>query len=189
MEPVRGGKLASLKPEQEAQLKALRPEESIAAWCFRFLQELPNVKMVLSGMSNMEQMMDNVKTFCTPAPMTKAEMDTILEIAESMKDSIPCTACRYCCDGCPMGLDIPLLLHTFNDLRFAATTNTAMIIEFMEEDKKPSACIGCGACAQVCPQNIDIPGELKNLTEKLKTIPKWAEICKEREAAAKRGRA
>ena len=189
MEPVRGGKLASLKPEQEAKLKALRPEESIAAWCFRFLQELPNVKMVLSGMSNMEQMMDNVKTFCTPAPMTKAEMDTILEIAESMKDSIPCTACRYCCDGCPMGLDIPLLLHTFNDLRFAATTNTAMIIEFMEEDKKPSACIGCGACAQVCPQNIDIPGELKNLTEKLKTIPKWAEICKEREAAAKRGRA
>ena len=189
MEPVRGGKLASLKPEQEAQLKALRPEESIAAWCFRFLQELPNVKMVLSGMSNMEQMMDNVKTFCTPAPMTKAEMDTILEIAESMKDSIPCTSCRYCCDGCPMGLDIPLLLHTFNDLRFAATTNTAMIIEFMEEDKKPSACIGCGACAQVCPQNIDIPGELKNLTEKLKTIPKWAEICKEREAAAKRGRA
>ena len=189
MEPVRGGKLASLKPEQEAKLKALRPEESIAAWCFRFLQELPKVKMVLSGMSNMEQMMDNVKTFCTPAPMTKAEMDTILEIAESMKDSIPCTACRYCCDGCPMGLDIPLLLHTFNDLRFAATTNTAMIIEFMEEDKKPSACIGCGACAQVCPQNIDIPGELKNLTEKLKTIPKWAEICKEREAAAKRGRA
>ena len=189
MEPVRGGKLASLKSEQEAKLKALRPEESIAAWCFRFLQELPNVKMVLSGMSNMEQMMDNVKTFCTPAPMAKAEMDTILEIAESMKDSIPCTACRYCCDGCPMGLDIPLLLHTFNDLRFAATTNTAMIIEFMDEDKKPSACIGCGACTQVCPQNIDIPGELKNLTEKLKTIPKWAEICKEREAAAKRGRA
>ena len=189
MEPVRGGKLASLKPEQEAKLKALRPEESIAAWCFRFLQELPNVKMVLSGMSNMEQMMDNVKTFSAPAPMSNAEMDTILEIAESMKDSIPCTACRYCCDGCPMGLDIPLLLHTFNDLRFAATTNTAMIIEFMEEDKKPSACIGCGACAQVCPQNIDIPGELKNLTEKLKTIPKWAEICKEREAAAKRGRA
>ena len=189
MDPVRGGKLASLKPEQEAKLKALRPEESIAAWCFRFLQELPNVKMVLSGMSNMEQMMDNVKTFSAPAPMSNAEMDTILEIAESMKDSIPCTACRYCCDGCPMGLDIPLLLHTFNDLRFAATTNTAMIIEFMEEDKKPSACIGCGACAQVCPQNIDIPGELKNLTEKLKTIPKWAEICKEREAAAKRGRA
>lgn len=184
MEPVRGGRLAKLSDSEEAKLKALHPDESIASWGFRFLQGLPNVQMVLSGMSNMEQMLDNVQTFSDPKPLSNEETALLLDIAEGMKDSIPCTGCRYCCDGCPMGLDIPGLISTYNELRFSPAVNVAMRIEFMPEEKKPSACIGCGQCTQMCPQNIDIPGALSDFTEKLSKLPSWAEICRQREAAA-----
>jgi len=188
MEPVRGGRLAKLSDVEEAKLKALRPDDSIASWGFRFLQGLPNVKMVLSGMSNMEQMMDNVKTFSEEKPLSEEETALVLDIAEGMKDSIPCTACRYCCDGCPAGLDIPALISTYNEIRFSPAVNVAMRVEFMPEDKKPTACIGCGQCTQMCPQNIDIPGALKDFAEKLSKLPSWAEICRQREAAAKGGK-
>ena len=187
MEPVRGGRLASLSDAEEAKLKALHPEDSIASWGFRFLQALPNVKMVLSGMSSMEQMVDNVKTFSEDKPLTAEETALLLDIAEGMKDSVPCTACRYCCDGCPAGLDIPGLISTYNELRFSPAVNVAMRIEFMPEDKKPTACIGCGQCTRMCPQNIDVPGALKDFAEKLSKLPSWAEICRQREAAAKGG--
>ena len=187
MEPVRGGRLASLSDAEEAKLKALRPEDSVASWGFRFLQALPNVKVVLSGMSSMEQMVDNVKTFSEDKPLTAEETALLLDIAEGMKDSIPCTACRYCCDGCPAGLDIPGLISTYNELRFSPAVNVAMRIEFMPEDKKPTACIGCGQCTRMCPQNIDVPGALKDFAEKLSKLPSWAEICRQREAAAKGG--
>ena len=188
MEPVRGGRLAKLSDVEEAKLKALRPEDSVASWGFRFLQGLPNVKMVLSGMSNMDQMMDNVKTFSEDKPLSEEETALLLEIAEGMKDSIPCTACRYCCDGCPAALDIPGLISTYNEIRFSPAVNVAMRIEFMPEDKKPTACIGCGQCTQMCPQNIDVPGALKDFAEKLSKLPSWAEICRQREAAAKGGK-
>lgn len=184
MEPVRGGRLAKLNDSDEAKLKASRPQESIASWAFRFLQGLPNVQMVLSGMSNLEQMQDNVKTFTEPNPLSLEETHLMLDIADRMKDSIPCTGCRYCCDGCPKGLDIPMLLATYNELRFAPVINAAMRIEFLDEEKKPSACVSCGKCARVCPQNIDIPNALKDLTDKIKKLPSWAEICRQREAAA-----
>lgn len=188
MEPVRGGRLAKLSDVEEAKLKALRPDDSIASWGFRFLQALPNVKMVLSGMSNMEQMMDNIRTFSEDKPLTAEETALLLDIAEGMKDSIPCTACRYCCDGCPAGLDIPGLISTYNEIRFSPAVNVAMRIEFMPEDKKPTACIGCGQCTQMCPQNIDVPGALKDFAEKLSKLPSWAEICRQRELAAKGGK-
>ena len=188
MEPVRGGRLANLSDAEEAKLKALRPDDSIASWGFRFLQSLPNVKMVLSGMSNMEQMMDNVKTFSEEKPLSTEETALLLDIAEGMKDSIPCTACRYCCDGCPAGLDIPGLISTYNEIRFSPAVNVAMRIEFMPEDKKPTACIGCGQCTQMCPQNIDVPGALKDFAEKLSKLPSWAEICRQREAAANKNK-
>ena len=188
MEPVRGGRLAKLSDVEEAKLKALRPNDSIASWGFRFLQGLPNVKMVLSGMSNMEQMTDNVKTFSEDTPLSAEEIALLMDIAEGMKDSIPCTACRYCCDGCPAGLDIPGLISTYNEIRFSPAVNVAMRIEFMPEDKKPTACIGCGQCTQMCPQNIDVPGALKDFAEKLSKLPSWAEICRQREAAAKGGK-
>ena len=186
MEPVRGGKLAALDEKSEAKLKAARPDESIAAWGFRFLQGLPNLRMVLSGMSNLEQMRDNVHTFSERRALNEAETALILDIAETLKNSVPCTGCRYCCDGCPMGLDIPALLGVFNEIRISPSVNSAMRVEFAPEDKRPTACIGCGQCVQICPQNIDIPTELKNLTQALKNIPSWAETCRQREAAAKK---
>lgn len=186
MEPVRGGRLAKLDDSAEAALRQHRPDDTIASWGFRFLQNLPNVKMVLSGMSNMSQMQDNIKTFSEYHQLSEEEIQLLLDIAEGMKDSIPCTACRYCCDGCPMGLDIPMLLSTYNELRFSPAVNAAMRIEFMDEAKKPSACIGCGKCVRICPQNIDIPNAMKDLTEKLSKLPSWAEICRQREAATKK---
>ncbi|MBR3832688.1 MAG: aldo/keto reductase [Lachnospiraceae bacterium] len=186
MEPVRGGKLASLDAENETKLKDLRPDESIPAWGFRFLQGLPNVKMVLSGMSNMEQMVDNVKTFTEEKPLSVQETDLILEIAEGMKNSIPCTACKYCTSGCPMGLDIPGLIATYNEIRFAPVVNSVMHLQAMSADKQPSACIACGKCSQICPQGIDIPQVMKDFAEALDKIPKWADICRQREEEAKK---
>ena len=189
MEPVRGGRLAKLSEDDETKLKALRSEDSIASWGLRFLQGLPNVKMILSGMSNFQQMVDNVKTFTEVAPLSKEETSLLLDIAEGMKDSVPCTACRYCCDGCPVGLDIPTLISTYNEMRCSPNVNAAMKFEFLPEEKKPTACIACGQCVKMCPQGIDVPAALKDLNEKPKTLPSWAEICRQREEAAKKGRA
>ena len=186
MEPVRGGKLASLNEDAEASLKALRPDESIPAWCFRWLQGLDNVTMVLSGMSNMEQMVDNVKTFESAKPLSAQECDLVMEIAEVLKNAVPCTACRYCCDGCPMELDIPMLLSFYNDLKVTPSFLLGMRLEALPPEKLPSACIGCGACASICPQNINIPEKLADMAQILKGIPSWAAICREREEAAKK---
>lgn len=186
MEPVRGGKLVTLDEVSESKLKQSRPEESIVAWSFRFLQSISSVKMILSGMSTMKQMVENIATFEELKPLSSDEMDLILSVAETMKDSIPCTGCRYCVDGCPMGLNIPLLISVYNEMRVSPSVNAAMIIEFEENSKKPSACIGCGKCTKICPQNISIPEVLKDLNERLNTLPSWAAICKEREEAAKK---
>lgn len=185
MEPVRGGKLANFKNES---LTALRPDESTASWGFRFLQALPNVKVILSGMSNMDHVTDNVKTFEEVKPLSDSETALLLDIAERMKNAIPCTGCRYCCDGCPMGLDIPAMMSICSDIRFAPVVNSVMMLQFAPEDKRPSACIACGKCTKVCPQGIDIPAVMKELTERLNSIPSWAEICRQREEAQKNNR-
>jgi len=186
MEPVRGGKLASFGEDITQKLRDLRPEESTASWCFRFLQDLPNVTMVLSGMSDLAQMQDNLKTFDRERKLTAEEKEFLFAVADSMKNSVPCTACRYCCDGCPMGLDIPRLLATYNEIRILPSTNSIMWLEALPEDKKPSACIGCGKCSRICPQGIDIPKAMEDLDALLQTIPSWQKICREREEAARR---
>ena len=186
MEPVRGGKLARLPEESEARLKALRPDESIPAWGFRFLQGLPNVKMILSGMSSMEQMVDNVKTFETRIPLTEEELSALMETAEGLKEGVPCTACRYCVKSCPMGLDIPFLLELSNSARIAEALTVVMRVQGLPEEKQPTACIGCGACAQNCPQKIDIPGELAAFSERMKSFPDWEALCRKREEQRKK---
>ena len=186
MEPVRGGRLCQLNEQDEAILRKLRPEAGMPEWGFRFLQNIPGVTMILSGMSNMAQMEENLYTFSRPDLLNEEETAALLGIAEGMKDSVPCTACRYCTPHCPMGLDIPLLLATYNELRFSPAINVAMRLEGLPADKQPSACIGCGACAAICPQRIDIPAAMKDLAEKLAGIPKWTDICRQREEAAKR---
>ena len=180
MEPVRGGKLAAFTDDR---LTALRPDASTASWGFRFLQKLPNVKVILSGMTTMVHVTDNVRTFTEDKPLSDAEVALLLQIAEGMKNAIPCTGCRYCCDGCPMGLDIPAMMSICSDIRFAPVVNSVMMLQFAPEDKKPSACIACGKCTKICPQGIDIPAVMKELSERLESIPQWAEICRQREAA------
>ena len=181
---MRGGKLAQLPEVLGAELKARRPQESEAAWAFRWLQALPNVKMILSGMSNLVQMKDNVATFERGAALTPEETALLAHIADSMHSGVPCTGCRYCCEGCPMGLDIPTLLKYYNEAKYAATLNLSMSIEAMQEDKRPSACVGCGQCAQVCPQGIDIPAAMQEFAGILATLPSWAEISRKRAEAA-----
>ena len=180
MEPVRGGKLANFTDDR---LTELRPDVTTASWGFRFLQGLSNVKVILSGMTTMEHVTDNIETFTNEQPLTEEETALLFEIAVGMKNAIPCTACRYCCDGCPMGLDIPTMMSICSDIRFAPVVNSVMMLQFAPEDKRPSACIACGKCTKVCPQGIDIPAVMKELVERMESIPQWAEICRQREAA------
>lgn len=188
MEPIRGGRLARLSERELELLHGLRPDESAAAWALRFLQGLPNVKMILSGMSDMAQMEENVDTFTQDRPLTQEEQAALLELAEGMKDSVPCTACRYCCDGCPMGLDIPAMIAAYNESRFALSGNIRMRFDALPEDKRPAACIACGKCSRTCPQGIDVPAALKGLVEAMEKIPDWAQVCREREEAARKNR-
>ncbi len=186
MEPLRGGRLAALSAAEEGRMKTLRPDESIASWSFRWLQSLPNVKMILSGMSDYTQMTDNVHTFTEDIPQTAEEAALLAVIAEGLKNALPCTRCRYCCEGCPMQLDIPMLIHAYNDLKFANSMTVPMQMDALPEEKRPSACIGCGACAAICPQKIDIPAAMAELAEKLASMPSWAEMCRQREEAARK---
>ena len=186
MEPVRGGSLCRLAEQDEAVLRTLRPDAGIPEWSFRYLQGIPGVKVILSGMSSLQQMEENLLTFQERKPLNEQEVSALMQIAEGMKNAVPCTGCRYCTDHCPMGIDIPLMMETCSELRFSANVNTAMRLDSLPDEKQPSACIGCGACAQMCPQKIDIPGVMAELTGLLGGIPKWADICKQREEAAKK---
>ncbi len=181
MEPVRGGRLSKLSEEEEARLKTLRPDDSISSWGFRWLQSLPNAKIILSGMTNMAQMIDNVDTFSSEKPLSQAEVNVLFNIADGMHASIPCTGCRYCCDGCPVGLDIPMLLNAYDNVRFSPSVIVGMRMEALPEDKLPSACIGCGACAKICPQRIDIPALMQTFSAELEKLPKWKDICRQKE--------
>ncbi len=170
MEPLRGGRLAALSEETEARLKELRPDEGIPAWAFRFLQALPEVTVVLSGMSNMEQLKENIETFETDKPLSGDEMDELAKIAEDMtaRITLPCTACHYCVSHCPKGIDIPSLIELYNEHSFTGGGFIApMALMAVPEDKKPSACIGCKSCEAVCPQQIKISEAMADFSAKL----------------------
>ena len=168
MEPVRGGRLASLGNKANAILKEARPNDSIASWALRFLQSLPNVAVVLSGMSTMEQIVENAELFKTSNPITDSEMELLKGIIENTLDLVPCTSCEYCCEICPQKLNIPRLLSMAND---TALDNPPLArIKTMEEKELPSACIACGKCSPLCPQEIDIPAMLKRFADSLKSL-------------------
>lgn len=171
MEPLRGGRLAKLSPEEEAKLKEMRPDENIPAWAFRFLLGIPGVKVILSGMSDMEQVKDNIRTFSEDKPLSESERAALLELAEGMyKNSVlPCTACRYCTSHCPKHLDIPDLIKLYNEHRFTGGGFIApMALSALSEEKWPSACVGCRSCEKVCPQQIRISEMMKDFTARLK---------------------
>ena len=169
MEPLRGGKLATLPERETKALKAMRPDEEIPAWAFRFLQSIPEVTMILSGMSNAEQMKANIETFETDKPLTDTEMKNLLAIADGMLNgTLPCTACHYCTSHCPKGLDIPMLLNLYNEHSFTGGGFIApMALSAVPQDKWPSACIGCRSCEKVCPQQIKISEAMADFTRRL----------------------
>lgn len=159
MEPLRGGRLAQASDEMTAALKKLRPDESVPAWAFRFLQSLPGVTMVLSGMSSLEQMKENVGIWQTDQPLTKDEFTTLVHLSdeETRKGGLPCTACHYCTSHCPRNLPIPELLALYNEHKITGGGFLApMAVSSMPKERQPSACVGCRSCEQVCPQRIKI---------------------------------
>lgn len=159
MEPLRGGKLAKVSEEMEAELKKMRPDESIPAWAFRFLQSVPGVTMVLSGMSDMEQLKENIEIWKEDKPLTETERETLLKMMdeETRKGGLPCTACHYCISHCPKGLPIPELISLYNEHKISGGGFIApMAVGSMAEEKRPSACVGCKSCEMVCPQQIKI---------------------------------
>ena len=167
MEGVRGGRLAHLPEEQMARLRALRPGDSAARWALRWLQCLPEAAVVLSGMTTLEQIKENVETFAAPDPLSREEGALLTEVADSMLDWVPCTACRYCTEGCPMELDIPKIIAAFNGVKngdFMSRYDPDRADSAMD----PRRCVGCGACASICPQGIDIPAVMKEFPGLLK---------------------
>jgi len=159
MEPLRGGKLAEASGELAAAMQTMRPQETIPGWAFRFLQSIPGVTMVLSGMSTMEQLRANIDTYGTDAPLSGEEFDALIRHvdAELRKGGLPCTACHYCTSHCPQKLPIPELIALYNEHKLTGGGFIApMAVGSMPQEKRPSNCIGCRACEQVCPQQIKI---------------------------------
>ncbi len=171
MEPVRGGKLAKIENEYETKLKALRPDESIPAWAFRFLQSIDGILVTLSGMSTLEQLKDNLATYESAKPLSDKEKDTLLAIAAEMtaKTALPCTKCQYCTPHCPMSLDIPGIIELYNEHVYSGGGFIApMTLSGWEDEKKPSACLGCRECETLCPQGIKISEMMSDFVKRLK---------------------
>ena len=169
MEPLRGGSLASLDSKYEEELRKMRPDEEIPAWAFRFLQTIPSVTMILSGMSNRDQLEKNLKTFEEDKKLSDQEMKALDVIADEITSlgTVPCTACHYCVNHCPKGLDIPHLISLYNEHKFTGGGFIApMALSALSKDKRPSACIGCRSCEQVCPQQIKISEVFKDFSTK-----------------------
>ena len=163
MEPVRGGRLASLGAKYDSMLKKARSDWSVPAWAFHWLMGLDNVTMILSGMSSLDQIRDNVATFQAEEPLTREQNMMLMNIAAGYQSklAVPCTACRYCCDGCPKGIDIPEWMNLYNEL--ALTKDKKTWENAMQKAAGPSACVSCGQCTSHCPQKINVPGYLKKM--------------------------
>lgn len=164
MEPLKGGRLATLNEGACNILKEAAPERSIPSWGFRYLMGLPNVQTVLSGMGSIAMVEDNGATFHEHKALSEGEL-AVLEKARAafIGDlGVPCSGCRYCCDNCPQQLNIPLLIQAYNEKRISGKT---WRVNGLETAKGPENCIGCGACMSHCPQRINIPDVLAKLKD------------------------
>lgn len=187
MEPLRGGKLASLGDSEMSALGAVS-DRSAVEWSFRWLQGIENAKVILSGMSDLAQVEENCAYFQEKDALSDAEVAVLMDVAESLKGGVPCTACRYCVDSCPQNIDIPMLLGTYNDMQFQTSFTISMQMDAVPEGQRAQDCIACGACTRMCPQGIDIPSALADLASAIEKMPKWVDLCKQREEAAAKSR-
>ena len=170
MEPLKGGTLVQLTPEAKKVFETADAHVSAASWGLRYAASLPNVQVVLSGMSTMEQMEDNIRTFSPFKPLTDAERAVIAEALAAYRKSgaIPCTACRYC-SPCPAGVDIPRNLALLNLLKSGQPRfQPKLVYDAMAEDERASSCVECGACLKKCPQQIRIPTFMQQIAEEFK---------------------
>lgn len=188
MEPLRGGKLVDLGEEQRSKLESAEVMRVPVEWSFRWLQSIENAKVILSGMSTLQQVEENCALFQTTDPLSEADAALLMDVAETLKSGVPCTSCRYCMDSCSQGIDIPLMLATYNDLQFQSSFTISMQMDAVPEGQRAADCIDCRSCSKMCPQGIDIPQALSELAEALDAMPKWADLCKQREEAAARAR-
>lgn len=174
MEPVKGGSLAKLPAEGIDELfKKVRPEASTSSWALRYVGSFDNVKVVLSGMTTMEQVEDNLSTFASFEPLSDSERAVIEKVADALHSRVQndCTGCRYCMP-CPAGVDIPQCFRIWNQYHIYENVNEAKWnwTNGMEDAKKASNCVRCGRCEQVCPQHIAIREDLARLQAELDDV-------------------
>lgn len=165
MEPVRGGRIASFNKEITTKLQMFRKDESTAAWAFRFVQGIDNVGMILSGMSSLEQVKDNLKTFEAYKPLNDEELKLLNEISDFVKNDVPCTGCEYCMPHCPIGINIPEIIKCYNKMRISVNSEQIEQINRLDDSVKPSSCIACGACSDICPQHINVKDIMKKTSD------------------------
>lgn len=176
MEPVKGGTLAKLPAAAEKLLRQADPDASVPSWAVRFAAGLPNVKMVLSGMSSTEQLLDNTGFMQDFVPLTQQEQAVIAQVVDTINASIaiPCTGCAYCTEGCPMHIAIPKYFSLYNaDLQELKdkdfTSQGAYYDNLTLKFGKASDCIACGQCESVCPQHLPIIENLKRVAKQFET--------------------
>lgn len=173
MEPIKGGSLSNLPKEVCAPFKAERPDDSISSWALRWVASKPNVHVVLSGMSTMEQVQDNLKTLGDFEPLSEKEQGIVKEVAAAIKDRTKngCTGCAYCMP-CPHGVNIPRNFRIWNDYSMYGNeqiTRSAYFVN-LPEAERADKCKACGKCEQLCPQSLSIRENLKQLSEDLSSL-------------------
>lgn len=167
MEPVKGGTLAALPAEAEKLLRAIHPDNSMASWALRFVQSLPQVDTVLSGMNTMEQMLDNLQDV---QPLNDAELDAVRQAANiiTSQNFIPCTGCRYCESNCPKKIAIPDYFAMYNEMSRYPQDSWKIKPAYAHlslSRSKASDCITCRSCERNCPQHLEIVKHLVNVAK------------------------